>query len=689
VRHHVRVENPGFLGEVAALVIAAAVIAYLFARIGQVSIVGFLLVGVAIGPNALGLVDDVEVVEAVAEIGVILLLFTIGIEFRLDRLIRIRRLVLGAGALQVGLAVALTTALLAALRIPLNAATYTGLLVALSSTAVVLRVLADRGQTGSRMGQTALALLIFQDLAVVLMVLAVPILAGESASPLDALAALLRAGGVVVVVLVLARRVMPRVLDVVARTCSQEVFLLVVMAIAIGTAYGSSVAGVSVSLGAFLAGLLVSESRYNVQALGEIVPLQILFTAAFFVSVGMLLDLEFVAESLPVVLLAVVGVLLVKLVSAAAALRLAGIPAGLAAGVALALAQVGEFSFVLERVGAEAGLAPGGLEGVGSQTFIAASVVLMLATPWLVSSGSRLSHARPVAEEQPHPALPVGPAEGPRGHVIVAGYGSAAATLTEVLDRTEIDYLITTLNPDAAADAEASGRRALLGDAGRRQTLMEAGIDQARLLVVGDDDASATLRIIQTAHAVRPNMPVIVRVHDGEADELRAAGAQEVITSQESSALAMTVHVLRHFALGNQRIAIEVERISGGGWAPGLLEEKLDRADAAGQVRFTPSPEEVCEHVAEAVRPVSPSAPGCEECLRIGSRWVHLRICMSCGHVGCCDSSPNRHASRHHLETGHPVMRSFQPGESWGWCYIDRVRMNAAEEADEPEAGAA
>lgn len=671
-----RVETPAFLGEVAALVIAAAVVAYILARLGQVSILGFLLVGIAIGPNALALVNDIDVVEAVAEIGVILLLFTIGIEFRLERLLRIRRLVLGAGSLQVGLAVALTAAMLAALGVPLEAAIYTGLLVALSSTAVVLRVLADRGQTGSRMGQAALALLIFQDLAVVLMVLAVPLLAGQSASLADTALVLLRAVAVIVVVLVLARRVMPRLLDTVARTCSQEVFLLVVMGVAIGTAYGSSLAGVSVSLGAFLAGLLVSESRYNVQALGEIVPLQIIFSAAFFVSVGMLLDLGFVAESLLVVVLAIAGVLIVKFLAAGVALRIAGLRLSVAAGVALALAQVGEFSFVLERVGAANGLAPAGLGDDGAQTFIASAVVLMLATPALVAAGSRLSHARRVAEELPAPAIADVEHAHQEGHVVIAGYGTAAETLAGVLDRTGIRYVVTTLNPDAASSAGAE-RRVILGDAGRRQTLEEADVAHAQLLVVADDDEHATLRIVQTAHRLRPELPIVVRVHEGEAERLREAGAGEVITSHEASALALAVHVLRRYGIDNRAIAGEVEHVASGSWVPGVLAQKLDIADSERQVTFAPDPDEACPHAAD-LGAVVPSAPGCEECLRIGANWVHLRICMSCGHAGCCDSSPNRHASAHFRETGHPVMRSLEPDEDWGWCYLDHIRMNVA-----------
>ena len=142
--------------------------------------------------------------------------------------------------------------------------------------------------------------------------------------------------------------------------------------------------------------------------------------------------------------------------------------------------------------------------------------------------------------------------------------------------------------------------------------------------------------------------------------------------------MALTVHVLRHFAISNQTIATEVERISGGGWAPGLMIAKLEQADASQAVSFDPDPDEACDHVAHWVRPVSPSAPGCEECLRIDARWVHLRICMSCGHVGCCDDSPHRHARAHHAATTHPLVRSLEPGETWGWCFVDEAELRPA-----------
>ena len=329
--------------------------------------------------------------DGAAEVGVILLLFTIGIEFSLEKLARIRRLILGGGALQVGLATAATAGVLAALGVDWRAGVFTGFLVSLSSTAIVLKLLADRGETAAPHGEVGLALLIFQDVAIIAMVLLVPMLGGAGGGAGEVALTLGRAAAIIVVVLFAARRLMPWVLEAVAKTCSPEIFLLSVIAVCFGTAYLTSLAGVSLSLGAFLAGLLVSESRFSEHALGEILPLQILFSATFFVSVGMLLDLGFLLGNLPLVAAVAAGVLLVKAATTAASVAALGYRLPVAAASGLMLAQVGEFSFVLERAGREVGLAPAGMPEGGSQAFIATTVVLMVLTPFLTQAGARLA----------------------------------------------------------------------------------------------------------------------------------------------------------------------------------------------------------------------------------------------------------------------------------------------------------
>lgn len=358
---------PAYLTEVVALVLAGAVIAYVSKRIGLVPIVGFLIAGVIIGPNQLGLVKDIELVDATAEIGVLLLLFTIGIEFSLEKLAKIRRLIVGGGGLQVGLTTAAVTLILLPFGVDWKVGIFTGFLVALSSTAIVLKLLGDRNETGTEAGQASVGLLIFQDIAIIVMVLLVPMLAGAGGGPLDIAQALGTALGVIVLVFVVAQRLMPPLLEAVARTCSSEVFLLVIVGICLGTAYLVGLAGVSISLGAFLAGLVVSESKFSEHAFGEILPLQILFSATFFVSVGMLLDLGFLVQNLPLVLGIVVVLLLLKAVIAMASVRMLGYSLPVAAATGLTLAQVGEFSFVLERAGREVGLTPAGMGADGAR----------------------------------------------------------------------------------------------------------------------------------------------------------------------------------------------------------------------------------------------------------------------------------------------------------------------------------
>jgi CPA2 family monovalent cation:H+ antiporter-2 len=772
---------PPFFPEVVALIAAGAVIAYVCHLFGLVPIVGFLLAGVVIGPHGLALVMDQEVVDAAAEVGVVLLLFTIGIEFSLEKLARIKKLIFGGGGLQVGLATLATTGLLAIFGVDWKAGLFTGFLVALSSTAIVLKLLEGRGETSSSRGQVALGLLIFQDLAIVVMVLLVPMLSGAGGSAVQVLLALGKAAALIAITLLVARRLMPPMLEAVARTCSPELFLLTVIAVCFGTAYLTSLAGVSLSLGAFLAGLVVSESSFSEHALGEILPLQILFSATFFVSVGMLLDVGFVVMHLPAVLAFVAAVLVIKVATTTASVVALGYPLPLASAVGLMLTQVGEFSFVLERAGREVGLFPAGDAVQGSQSFIAATVILMVATPFLTSLGARSASAieRTMARSMPQePEGPLPSAGAPRAdHVIVAGYGEAARRLVRVLERSRIPFLITTLSPAGAASAEAEGLPVLRADASRVRTLQHAGIERAKMLVVADDEPAMARRIVTVARSLNPLARIVVRTrYHSEAESLIASGADRVVADELEGIVALFSEALHDYGVSAEEILRYEEAIRSGSysalgagesndsigpctlgenclsirsvgiragapvegrtWEELGLEGRLGvRLVALGRrgARIAAEPERrellpgdevtiegtassfaeaaplfaasgpplvlpdatpqtadwidtetpvdlavkdgsACGHLG-VIRVVYPSAAGCEDCLRTGDRWVHLRACMSCGHMGCCDSSPNRHATRHYETTAHPIMRSMERGESWGWCYADEIEL--------------
>ncbi len=688
---------PPFLAEAAICILAGAAIAYLCSRLGLVPIVGFLATGVVIGPNALGLVRNVEMIDQAAELGVILLLYTIGIEFSLEKLARIKTLIFGGGGLQVGLVTLAVTGLLAAFGIDWRVGVFTGFLVALSSTAIVLKLLGDRGETGADHGRVGLGLLIFQDLAIIAMVLLIPALAGRGGSPGDVAWALAKAGLIIAVVLAVARRVMPPVLERVALTCSPEIFLLTVVAICLGTAYLVSLAGISVSLGAFLAGLVVSESRFSHHAFAEIMPLQILFSAVFFVSVGMLLDLGFFFRNLPLVLAALAAVLAIKVLTTGLAALALGYRLPVAASSALMLAQVGEFSFVLERAGREMGLYPAGMAEVGSQTFIAATVVLMVLTPALARLGSglaaRLEARREaaaaeamMAEAAAAEARPAG-GEIPEldGHVVVSGYAQGARRLVPGLAERGIPLIVTTLSPTGADEVEALGLPALRGDSTRVETLRRAGIRRARALIIADDEPAQAGRIAHVARSLNPDLRITVRTRTpADVAALLEAGADEVVTEELESTLSVCRDVLALYGVAPEQIAAHAEAVrararrgelDGAPSAPAAPRSMTTApVDVETPVELDVPAASACTH-AGAVRRVLPGSPGCEACLATGDDWVHLRLCMTCGHVGCCDSSKNRHATAHHHATGHPIVRSLQPGETWGWCYVDEVML--------------
>ncbi len=473
--------------------------------------------------------------------------------------------------------------------------------------------------------------------------------------------ALLKAGGLIVLVLTLATRVMPHILEAVARTCSPEIFLLTVVAICLGTAYITSLAGVSLSLGAFLAGLLVSESRFGQQALSEILPLQIIFSAAFFISVGLLLDLGFVMMSLPLVLAVIVGVSLLKKLVTTGAARLLGYPLNVALPAGFLLAQVGEFSFVLERAGREVGLSPAGLGDAGAQTFIATTVLLMGATPFLARIGRQVKTRLPTPQTPPTEATPDTPSFADlRDHVIVAGYGDRARRLVRALEQTQVPYVIVTLSPTGATEAETEGRNVVRGDYAKSSVLNAVGLPRARSLVIADDTSALTSRVVSVVRGLSQDVYLLAWARTyTQARALKQAGASAVISDEYAVTERLVTHVLENAGIEPD----DAQRYA-----------ELHEAFTLPPVSLTPEQQEspACSHTAQA-HTVSPLTVGCEECLKLGDSWVHLRVCMTCGKVGCCDNSKNKHATRHFHETGHPIVRSRERGEDWAYCHEDET----------------
>jgi CPA2 family monovalent cation:H+ antiporter-2 len=552
-----------FLGEVIVLFALSAFVAYLCTRIRLVPIAGFLLTGVLVGPYALGLVRDPELVGTLAEIGVILLLFEIGIEFSLSKLARLKRAIGLGGGLQVGGTVGLVTGIGLWAGVDLGPSLYTGFLVALSSTAVVLGLLASRGETDTPTGQLSLSVLIFQDLAIVAMVLLVPMLAGTGGSAWSVLGALGTALAVIAATLLLAWALVPPVLKAVADTRRPELFVLVVATIALGTAWLVNQAGVSLELGAFLAGLVVSESEFSEQALSEVLPFRSLFNAVFFVSVGMLLDLSFLWQEPLILLGAVVGVLLLKAVVATGAMLALGYPVRMATTVGLALAQIGEFSFVVERTGRAAGLSPFGLGTVGEQAFIVTAVVLMLVTPglleigpilgeWLQGTGLRWLQRRDGTE------MPTGESKQ-KNHVVIVGFGPAGRRLAQVLHEDDLPFVVVDLNPRSVREARERGYTALYGDATRAPILEQAGIQRAKLCVVVINDQDAAVRIAHVARHENPTLQIVARTRFlADYERFQTAGVDIVVPEEVETTVQIFSHVLRAYQVSEETIREQV-----------------------------------------------------------------------------------------------------------------------------------
>lgn len=546
----------------------------LFQRARIPLVLGFLLTGIIAGPHGLGLVNAVHEVEYLAELGVILLLFSIGIEFSLASLVRIWRSVILGGALQVVLTGVATFFVARAFGQTTIEAVFMGMLVSLSSTAIVLRLLQERAEIDSAHGRSALGILVFQDLAIVPMMLLTPLLAmggGDVAGPL--LSLLGKAVLIVVLVLVAARWVVPWLLFQVARTRNREVFLLATVGMGLAAAWLTSLAGLSLALGAFLAGLIISESEYSAQALGEVLPFKEIFLSFFFVSVGMLLDLTFVTSELVLVSLTTLMVLVLKTGVAALAVRLLGFSLRTALIAGFGLSQVGEFSFILSRVGIQYGLLPGQDE----QLFLAVSVLTMAVAPFAISAGPALADA---VLRLPLPGWLAGSA-GERGggdedggekeplsdHLIIVGFGINGRNLARAARVAGIPYVILETNPDTARKERASGENIQFGDATHPAVLEHAGVEKARVLVSAISDPGGTRRIAQVAKRMNPGLYVLARTrYVQEVEPLYKAGADDVIPEEFETSVEILARVLRRYLIPQVEIAEFIGDVRAGGY---------------------------------------------------------------------------------------------------------------------------
>ena len=556
----------GVLRDLAIIAGLALPVVALAQRLRLPPLAGFLVLGVLIGPSGAALIPDPETVAALAEIGVVLLLFEIGLELSLSDVLRQGRSVLVAGGGQVAGMLAVAAALGTGLEVPPDRALFYGALAAMSSTAVVTRTYADRGELDAPHGREAVSILLFQDLCIVPFMALLPLLAagggqGPPAFGMRMLASL----GAMAALVVGGRLAVRWTLDRVAALRNRDLFTLCVGFFAVGTALVSAAAGFSLAIGAFLAGLLISESEYGQQALSDVVPFRAFFSGVFFTSVGMLLDPAVPAGQPLLVVGGTLAVMAVKAAVAAGAIFLRGRPLDTALRSGLGLAQVGEFSFVL----AAAGLPLGLFAGDDYQTFLSAAVLSLLATPFVIGSAPRVAES--VAARFPGAGRRAesGKADrngllaaGFRDHAVVVGYGVAGRYLARMLRAAGIRCAVVDQNLQLVRQARADGLPAVYGDGTRRALLERVAGARARTVVFAIPSSMEERRGVAAARALAPAARIIVRTRYVRAIEnLRRLGADEVVVEEFEASLELFRRALEGYAIPARRIARELRAV--------------------------------------------------------------------------------------------------------------------------------
>jgi CPA2 family monovalent cation:H+ antiporter-2 len=579
------------LGEL--VIVLAASIAILFAchRLRIPPVTGFLLTGVVIGPSGLGLIRNARNIDVLAEVGVVMLLFTIGLEFSWARLKQIKRVFLLGGSLQIALTTIVFAAAVGALRRSAAEGIFFGFLVSLSSTAVVLKIQADSNESASPQGKVCLGILLFQDLALAPMIALVPILADLSYGfPLKPLLNFFLFVLAVAAVFGLAHFALPKLLHLIVKTRVRELFLITAIFACLGMAYLTFSFGLSLALGAFLAGVILSESEYSRQIVSEVLPFKDLFNSVFFISIGMLLNLGAAWDNRTLTALLALSIFAVKAAVVFAAARALRFNSRVALIAGLSLAQIGEFSFVLAGIGKANDL-------IGEplfQAFLASSVLTLVATPFLIQLSPRIAERSGKLLGWAFKPMGIDEAAVKRlsGHVVIAGFGLNGQNLARVLKAAGIGYVVLELDPEAIREAMAKGEPVIFGDVSGPEILKEAGVGKAKAIVFAISDPAATRRGVRLARQANPEVFIIARTrYAAEIDELYRLGASAVIPEEFETSIEIYTRVLEIFHVPANVIDAQTRLLRGerygilrGAAEPGAISGKLAEILAAGTV---------------------------------------------------------------------------------------------------------
>ena len=580
--------------EIALVLLAASVIAVVALRaLNLPPLVAYLAVGALLGPHATNMAGEPEAVRHAGELGVVFLMFTLGLEFNLGKLTAMRALVFGLGAAQVAVTMVLVVAVFVVLpaagvlwllggAIDWRAALVLGGAVAMSSTALVTKLLAEKRELDSEHGRRVFSVLLFQDIAVIPLLILIPALAAGGDAWIGAVGlAALKAVVVLVLLIRFGPWLMKRWFNIVARQRSHELFTLNVLLATLLFAWLTKMAGLSMELGAFVAGMLISETAFRFQVEEDIKPFRDVLLGLFFVSIGAQLDLRVVAEFAPQVLLLAIVPILLKFGLVVGLVRAFGASAGVAIRTGVWLAQAGEFGFVLLALAGGVGLIP----AAALQPVLAAMLISMLVSPLLIEQANRIA-IRLSGEEWMLRSLQLQTIASRSlardRHVIVCGYGRCGQALAHVLEAEKVGFMALDLDPDRVREAAATGESVVYGDSARRETLVAVGVHRARALAVTFDDTAAALRVIRTARELAPQLPILVRTaHETDIERLRAAGATEIVPEIVEGSLMLASHALALAGVPMARVLRRVRTVREGRYS--LLRGFFRGADDAGE----------------------------------------------------------------------------------------------------------
>jgi monovalent cation:H+ antiporter-2, CPA2 family len=555
---------------------------FLFTKIKVPTILGYLLTGIIVGPSLLGVINTHDDIELMAEIGVVMLLFTIGIEFSLNHLLKIRRIVFLGGFLQLILTVMVFMLVSVEYKINWRGALFIGFLSALSSTAVVLKILQERSELTSNYGRTVLGILIFQDLLLVPLLLITPILAGQATFTWQQLFVLLLKVVIIIGLIYAGNRwLMPKVLRAVAMTKNQELFLMSTLLICLSVALLTSALGMSLAVGAFLAGLMVSESGYSHNAFGNIIPFKNVFTSFFFVSIGILLDLDYVIQHPMLVILTALLLITCKALLAGITAFLLGHTFRGVVMVGIALSQVGEFSFILAKLGLDYKI----IDTFYYQLFIAVAVISMALTPLLMLVSRPIANVLlrlPLPKKMVEGIFPLPEIDIPElcNHLVFIGKDSRALNLSVMSMQMNLPYVSIVFDPDSVRKRQLKGEKVIYGDAVNEPILLKAHTHKADIVVVSTGNIITTMAIIEKVRTMNPHAYIIVRAKVVEdLEDLYDIGADQVIPEEFETSIEMFDRVLSKLLIPRKEINAVIGKIRDDNY--GIFRENNVKTDLA------------------------------------------------------------------------------------------------------------